>query len=81
MQTIYPKINFNGDSRETLQDMYIENIFAIDDAIRKVSSNMPNGRNYNKQEYREARRQHEQQVEKLEEAREYMEDILEHLRD
>jgi len=77
MNIIYPKINMNGDTKEKLRRQFEDNVFQIVDTIEVLSKNMPNGRNYSKEEYKEARQQYQKHLDNLIDAHKYMMEIIE----
>jgi len=77
MNIIYPKVNMNGDTKDKLRDQFGANVIQLNDAIHVLSSNMPNGRNYSREEYREAREQYQKHLDNLIDARDYMMEIIE----
>lgn len=80
METIKPIVGgLNGDRPDTLRNQFADNLMAIDEAITTLSTNMPNGRNYRSEEYREAREQYQKQIDNLIEAKEYMIEMLDHI--
>lgn len=81
MEPIFPIVNMNGDTKETLVKQFGENLIQLNRAIETLSSNMPNGRNYRREEYKQARGQYQEHIDALIDARDYMHDVLDHLND
>lgn len=79
---VLPHVNMNGTSQK---DLFWANRHALDsikDAIEKLSSSMPHGRDYiNSDDARSARAQHLEMLEQLNAMRVHLETVCEHLVD
>jgi hypothetical protein len=79
---VMPQINLNGSSPEFLMEQYTELHRALDAALGNAYAAMPHGRDYQLHDnYSEARRSYETFIASLNEYREDVMGIMEHIQD